>query len=55
MGTLRIGKQYTLMAFIVHEGDSPHSGHYYTCVKRNATWYRLSDAKVIRIHTAPAL
>ena len=37
---------YRLYAFIVHEGYSTQSGHYYAFVKHEEKWYRYDDDQV---------
>ena len=37
---------YRLYAFIVHEGYSTQSGHYYSFVKHEEKWYRYDDDQV---------
>ena len=38
--------QYDLYGVIVHEGESPHSGHYYAYVKHKTEWLHLDDKNV---------
>jgi ankyrin repeat protein/SNF2 family DNA or RNA helicase len=41
--------QYKLVSFIVHEGTSLNSGHYYTYKKENGQWWKCNDASVTAI------
>ncbi len=37
---------YSLFAVLVHEGQSAHSGHYITFIKREGVWYKFNDEQV---------
>jgi len=38
--------KYSLYAVLVHQGDSTHSGHYYSFVKANDRWFEMNDSQV---------
>ncbi len=42
------GKQYNLCAFLSHEGQQPHFGHYVAFVKKEDSWWLCNDSAVRR-------
>ncbi|MBX9890389.1 MAG: ubiquitin carboxyl-terminal hydrolase [Amoebophilaceae bacterium] len=46
---------FGLCGFILHHGDSLHSGHYTACIKKNNQWYSADDTTVRAIDEAEAL
>jgi len=46
---------YRLHAVVLHEGNSPSSGHYTTLALHSDQWYKCSDATIVDLSTAEAL
>lgn len=54
---LETGEQtYSLVAAVVHDGNSPFSGHYTAYIKRNEnSWFYASDERVVPVTTEKLL
>lgn len=47
---------YALYAVLVHDGATPHRGHYYSCVKAgHGEWYKMDDSRVTRCDVTSVL
>lgn len=42
-------QSYHLFAVLIHEGQTAHSGHYITFIKREKTWYKFNDEHVEKL------
>ncbi|KAK5719688.1 hypothetical protein LTR17_015223 [Elasticomyces elasticus] len=40
------GREYQLSAVVLHDGPTPHEGHYRVCRKYGKYWQRISDGEV---------
>lgn len=40
---------YNLFAVLIHEGQTAHSGHYITFIKRENIWYKFNDEHVEKL------
>eukprot|EP01103_Thecamoeba_quadrilineata_P011259 TRINITY_DN264_c0_g1_i2.p1 TRINITY_DN264_c0_g1~~TRINITY_DN264_c0_g1_i2.p1 ORF type:complete len:404 (+),score=85.05 TRINITY_DN264_c0_g1_i2:996-2207(+) len=47
--------KYKLYAVLVHQGDSTHSGHYYSFVRTGNSWFEMNDSHVRQVTISEVL
>lgn len=40
---------YNLVAVLIHEGQTSHSGHYISLIKDGSTWFKFNDENVLEL------